>query len=68
MTRSGFTEFSGVLAILKERRAAGQRFPAPVLAIEGRTLWERHETDSAPAARLAALSPSDAGLNRRCWS
>ena len=62
MTRSGFSEFAGVLATLKKRRVADQRFAAPVLAIEGRPVWRRAGTGSVPSARLTALAPSDAGV------
>jgi hypothetical protein len=62
MTQSGFSEFSEVLSILKRRRVSGQRFPSPVLAIEGRPLWARSPADDSLSARLTALSPSDAGV------
>jgi hypothetical protein len=62
MTRSGFSEFAGVIEVLKRRRVADQRFPAPMLAIEGRPLWRRPGIEGVPTAQLTALSPSDAGV------
>ena len=62
MTRSGVSEFAGVLATLKTRRAMKQRFAGPLLAIEGRPVWRRAGTDVELEARLTALAPSDAGV------
>ena len=62
MTRSGYSEFSGVVDVLKRRKLANQRFAAPSFAIEGRPLWVRKEQPAVPAAGLTALSPSDAGV------
>jgi beta-lactamase superfamily II metal-dependent hydrolase len=63
VTRSGISEFSQIIGILRERKHKGSLTVAPIWAAADRRIWQR-PTDQHPFAEAWALSPSDESITR----